>query len=99
VDVGETVEDACRRELMEETGIKAGRLALIGVYSDPRRDPRGHTCSVAFLTRILHARPKAGDDAAGAQWVKPWSTLELAFDHARIVADARRKLKGLDAPT
>ena len=99
VDVGETVEDACRRELMEETGIKAGRLALIGVYSDPRRDPRGHTCSVAFLTRILLARPKAGDDAAGAQWVKPWSTLELAFDHARIVADARRKLKGLDAPT
>jgi 8-oxo-dGTP diphosphatase len=80
---------------MEETGIKAGRLALIGVYSDPRRDPRGHTCSVAFLTRILHARPTAGDDAAGAQWVKSWSTLELAFDHARIVADARRKLKRL----
>jgi len=99
VDVGETVEDACRRELMEETGIKAGRLALIGVYSDPRRDPRGHTCSVAFLTRILHARPKAGDDAAGAQWVKPWSTLELAFDHAKIVADARRKLKNLGEQT
>src|SRR5215467_2869257 len=84
VDVGETVEDACRRELMEETGIKAGRLALIGVYSV---SSRRHTCSVAFLTRILHARPKAGDDAAGARWVKPWSTLELVFDHAKIVAD------------
>ncbi|HEY7083600.1 MAG TPA: NUDIX hydrolase [Hyphomicrobiaceae bacterium] len=95
VDVGESVEDACRRELMEETGIKASRLVLIGVYSNPQRDPRGHTCSVAFLTRILRAQPKAGDDAAAAQWVKHWSTLELAFDHARIVADGRRKLQSL----
>jgi len=47
-----------RRELKEETSIKAGRLELIGVYSDPGRDPRGHTCSVAFLTRI--AREAAG---------------------------------------
>ena len=93
VDVGETVEDACRRELMEETAIKAGRLELIGVYSDPLRDPRGHTCSVAFLTRLARGRPKAGDDAAGAEWVKRWSKLDLAFDHARIVADARRKLR------
>src|SRR5690606_39615632 len=48
VDVGETVEDACRRELMEETGVRAGRLTLVGVYSDPKRDPRGHTASVVF---------------------------------------------------
>jgi 8-oxo-dGTP diphosphatase len=93
VDVGETVEDACRRELMEETGVKAGRLALIGVYSDPRRDPRGHTCSVAFLTRVARAVPKAGDDAAAAEWVKSWSRLDLAFDHAKIVSDARRLLR------
>jgi len=45
----------------------------------------------------VRASPKAGDDAAGAQWVKHWSTLELAFDHARIVADARRKLRSLGA--
>ena len=55
VDIGETVEDACRRELMEETGVKVGRLELIGVYSDPGRDPRGHTCSVAFLARVARA--------------------------------------------
>lgn len=78
---------------MEETGVKAGRLQLIGVYSDPRRDPRGHTCSVAFLTRIGRATPKAGDDAAAAEWVERWSKLELAFDHARIVRDARRLLR------
>ena len=48
VEIGETVEDACRRELMEETGVKAGRLELLGAYSDPRRDPRAHTCSVVF---------------------------------------------------
>ena len=93
VDVGETVEDACRRELLEETGVKAGRLQLIGVYSDPSRDPRGHTCSVAFLTRIARAVPKAGDDAAAAEWVKGWSKLDLAFDHARIVGEARRLLR------
>jgi 8-oxo-dGTP diphosphatase len=91
VDVGETVEDACRRELMEETGVKAGRLELIGVYSDPKRDPRGHTCSVAFLTRV--ARAKAGDDAAAAEWVAEWSKVELAFDHANILRDAQRALR------
>jgi 8-oxo-dGTP diphosphatase len=90
VEIGETVEDACRRELMEETGVKAGRLELVGVYSNPRRDPRGHTCAVAFLTRIARATPKAGDDAAAAEWIEDWSKLELAFDHAKILKDAER---------
>jgi len=93
VDVGESVEDACRRELIEETGVAARRLELVGVYSDPARDPRGHTCSVAFLTRIGAATARAGDDAAAAEWVADWSRLELAFDHARILRDARRLLR------
>jgi 8-oxo-dGTP diphosphatase len=93
VDVGEAVEDGCRRELMEETGVKAGKLQLIGVYSDPRRDPRGHTCSVAFLTRVRSATPTAGDDAAAAEWIEDWASIELAFDHGQIVADARRALR------
>src|SRR5260221_14203311 len=88
VEVGETVEEGCRRELMEETGVKAGRLQLIGVYSDPKRDPRGHTCAVAFATRIVRATPKAGDDAAAAEWIEDWAGLDLAFDHGRILADA-----------
>jgi len=93
VDIGETVEDVCRRELKEETGVKAGRLELLGVYSDPKRDPRGHTCSVVFLARIARATPKGGDDAAAAEWVEDWSKLDLAFDHAKILRDAKRALR------
>ena len=96
VDVGETVEDACRRELAEETGVRAGRLELIGVYSDPGRDPRGHTCSVAFLARVARAAPTAGDDASAAEWVEAWSKCDLAFDHGLILRDAWRRLRSAD---
>ncbi len=90
VKEGETVEDACRRELLEETGVAADRLTLVGVYSDPGRDPRGHTVSVAFLARVKSARPTAGSDAAQAEWVAHPMEVALAFDHARILADALR---------
>ena len=93
VEVGETVEDACRRELMEETGVRAGKLQLLGIYSDPGRDPRAHICSVVFLTRVRRATPTAGDDAAAAEWVENWSEVDLAFDHARVLADAKRKMR------
>jgi 8-oxo-dGTP diphosphatase len=93
VEIGETVEAACRREVKEETGVRVGRLRLIGVYSDPRRDPRGPSCSVAFLARVGRARARAGDDAAAAEWVEPGSQVPLAFDHAKIVGDAERLLE------
>lgn len=93
VDVGETVEDACRRELLEETGVKAGKLHLLGVYSDPKRDPRGHTCSVAFLTRLKRAAAVAGDDAASVEWVPLARRTRMAFDHGKILQDARRMLR------
>jgi 8-oxo-dGTP diphosphatase len=88
VDIGETTEDACRRELLEETGVEAGELRLVGVYSDPGRDPRGHTVSVAYLSRIDGAEAQGGDDAVSAAWVANWRRLKLAFDHGQIVADA-----------
>lgn len=93
VEIGETVENACRRELLEETGVKAGKLQLLGVYSDPDRDPRGHICTVTFLTRVRSAVAKAGDDAAAAEWIDDWSGLDLAFDHAKVLADADRALR------
>ncbi len=92
VDVGETVEHACRREFNEETGLQAGVLELVGVYSSPDRDPRGHTVSVAFATELTRDPPTAGDDAAAANWIVDWQNQELAFDHALIIADAARKM-------
>lgn len=92
VDVGERVEDAAVRELAEETGITAGKPRLIGVYSDPKRDPRGHTVAAAYLFRVRSATPVAGDDAAAAEWVEDWRREKLAFDHAQILKDAERML-------
>jgi 8-oxo-dGTP diphosphatase len=94
VDLGETVEAACRREVFEEAGVAVGKLRLVGVYSDPRRDPRGHTVSIAYLANLPDApKPKAGSDAAAAEWVKDWRALNLAFDHAKIIADAEKIMK------
>lgn len=90
VDIGETVEAACRREVLEETGVKIGRLVLVGVYSEPDRDPRGHTCSVAYMARVRGRKAVAGDDAAAVEWSLKWRAKDLAFDHARIVRDALR---------
>lgn len=89
VEYGETVETAARRELREETGLKVGQIHLVGVYSDPQRDPRGHTISVAYVAvATRRARVRGGDDAASAEFVKGWRTLKLAFDHTAIVRDA-----------
>lgn len=88
VGLDETVEDACRRELLEETGLTARKLTFVGVYSAPGRDPRGPTVSVAFKTRLAAKPPKAGTDAAAAKWISHWRREPLAFDHARIIADA-----------
>ncbi|HET9122181.1 MAG TPA: NUDIX hydrolase, partial [Acidiferrobacteraceae bacterium] len=49
VDYGEPVETAARREALEETGLEVVLVALLGCYSDPRRDPRGHTASVVYV--------------------------------------------------
>jgi 8-oxo-dGTP diphosphatase len=88
VDVGETVEDACRREIMEETGVRIGKLVLVGVFSDPARDPRGHTVAVSFLARVRSLKATAGDDAAAVEWVANWQRLKLAFDHRKILKQA-----------
>lgn len=97
VDVGESVEQACIRELQEETGLSVDEdeLKLIGIYSDPSRDVRRHTVSVAFLGQSNLDNLQAGDDAASVEVVKHWERQEIAFDHKDIIKDAwllRKKL-------
>lgn len=90
VELRETVEAAVVRELKEETGLVARPWKLVGVYSGPERDPRKPSTSVAFLMRGRPGKPRGGDDAASAEWVLLSAARPLAFDHGRIVRDARR---------
>jgi 8-oxo-dGTP diphosphatase len=89
VDIGETVEVAAVREAQEETGLSVTLVALLGVYSDPARDPRGHTVSVVYVGRA-HGEPHGGDDARAAVAADPDAPPSLAFDHADILADYLR---------
>ncbi|MGQ0428814.1 MAG: NUDIX domain-containing protein [Gammaproteobacteria bacterium] len=95
VEIGETVEDAARREAREETGLEVRLVELLGVYSDPARDPRGHVVSVIFIGSA-RGQPAAGDDAAGIVLADPAAPPPLAFDHGRVLADyrARRGARG-----
>ncbi len=90
VELQETVEEAVVRELREETGLTARPWRLVGVYSGPDRDPRKPTTSVAYLMRGRARTPRGGDDAAAAAWVSLADAGPLAFDHDRILRDARR---------
>ena len=94
VEVGETVEQAAEREAYEETGLRVRLDGLLGVYSDPDRDPRGHVVSVVFVG-TGSGRPAAADDAA-AVGIFSIDRLPqpMAFDHARIVKDYGRDLEG-----
>ncbi len=92
VELGETVEAAARREAHEETGLDVRLGRLLGVYSDPSRDPRGHTVSLVYIAAAT-GRPVAGDDAAGVLVVSPRDAPPLAFDHGRILADYLRQIE------
>ena len=87
VELGETVEAAAAREAAEETSLAVEVARLIGVYSEPERDPRGHNVSVAFLVRVLSGELAAATDASEVSVLDP-SSVELAFDHRRIIDDA-----------
>lgn len=89
VDYGESVEDAVRREMKEETDLELEDLEQFHVYSDPDRDPRFHTICTVFLARGV-GELKAGDDAGEARVVRLDDLPppeELAFDHHAILSD------------
>ncbi|NCA72086.1 MAG: NUDIX hydrolase [Sphingobacteriia bacterium] len=90
VDVGECLERAAVREASEETGLTVELRLLLGVYSDPSRDPRGHTVTAVYVGEA-RGEPCAMDDARALR-ICPFDKLPdpLAFDHALVLADYRR---------
>lgn len=89
VDIGETLEQAAVREAMEETGLVVTLMHLLGCYSAPDRDPRGHTVSAVYVAEA-RGEPEARDDAKHLELFDPLSPPQaLAFDHALILGDYR----------
>ncbi len=88
VDVGESVEEALVREMREETNLEVEISTLLGVYSDPKRDPRFHTASVVFTAKS-QGQPQGGDDAKTAKVyaVEEIPMDQLVFDHGAILKD------------
>jgi 8-oxo-dGTP diphosphatase len=87
VDVGETLEQAAVREAREETCLEVTLTRLLGCYSDPSRDPRGHTVSAVYIGEA-RGTPRAEDDARAVKlYTLNQLPAELAFDHAQILAD------------
>jgi 8-oxo-dGTP diphosphatase len=86
VDYGESTEDAARREVLEETGVSVLLTELLGVYSQPDRDPRFHCLSVTYVGRSRDPI-EAGDDAAEVGEFALDALPPLAFDHERILRD------------
>lgn len=98
VDVGETVEAAAVREAKEETSLDVELLELVGVFSDPARDPRGHTVGIAYLAKITGGTPKAADDAAALKIFSPDEIPALAFDHDLIIEKALTIAEKIGSP-
>jgi 8-oxo-dGTP diphosphatase len=90
VDIGETIEHAARREALEETGLSVRLHVLLGVYSNPSRDARGHTATAVYVAEA-EGEPVAADDAE-AVGIFSLDALppRLAFDHAVVLEDYRR---------
>ena len=96
VDIGETVEKACLRELQEETNLKLklSDIKLLGIYSKPGRDPKRNTISISYYAKIFKKKNIfAGDDATSIKFVENWNENKLAFDHQSIINDAFLRYK------
>ena len=91
VEYGEKTEDTVVREVLEETGLKTKINQLAGVYSDPDRDPRGHTITVAYILDIIDGELVAGDDASDVKFFNLKELPELSFDHSKIINEVLQR--------
>jgi len=90
VEYNEDPKDACLRELREETGLIGENPRLVGLYGDPKRDPRGHTVSAFYMVEVADISAlQAGDDAAHAAFyeIEDLKKEKLAFDHNILLTD------------
>ena len=95
VSEGERIEDAAKRETNEETSLNIDLRDILGVYSDPKRDPRGHLMSTVFVGMIPvdndtePVQASAHDDAAKIEWInlEDLDNSNIAFDHKKVLAD------------
>ena len=95
VEYGESVETAAIREAKEETNIDVELKDLVNVYSQPDRDPRGHTVTVAYIAKGNMSDMKAESDAKEIDVFsqEKLDEINIAFDHAKIIKDCLNKAK------
>lgn len=95
VRVGESTDEAARRELQEEAGLQKVFLEQLYTFSAPERDPREHVITVAYmaLVHLLDHPPQAATDAAQAAWFSLSELPPLAFDHDQILDTAHRRIQ------
>ncbi len=95
MEMEETLEETARRELMEETSVRAAELIRFDTYDKPGRDPRGRTITQVFVMiwKEEMGQPKAGSDAANLQWFALNELPVLAFDHQQILSDVIQMIK------
>jgi 8-oxo-dGTP diphosphatase len=95
VDIDESIDDAAKRELQEETGVREVYLEQLYTFGDLGRDPRGRVITVAYFALVPAdvAPPHAGDDAADAGWWSVYELPPLAFDHQEILDYALERLR------
>jgi len=95
VQMDEDLEEAARRELEEETGLKVTHMEQLYTFGRPDRDPRGRVITVVYLILLsesTHKKVEGGGDAARADWFSVEHLPTLAFDHAEILACSLARL-------
>ena len=95
VRLGETVEDAVHREIKEETGLDVEIEKMVGIYSDPKRDPRGHVITIAYILKPIGGELKFDEEEASD--IKYFRNLpkKIGFDHRKIIMDAKMMMRNL----